>query len=152
MADPQNKSVVQCRMISPQFVVPDVVAAAEYYRDVLGFRIRGYFLEPPIYAIVARDSVEIHFGKADTGTATLPNIQRREGSIDAYIWVNDLDPLYAELKERVYAELKERGAKIVEPPVTQVYKCYEMIVEDALGFRLAFGMDISSRPDFSSRS
>jgi predicted enzyme related to lactoylglutathione lyase len=131
-------------MISPQFVVPDVVAAAEYYRDVLGFRIRGYFLEPPIYAIVARDSVEIHFGKADTGTATLPNIQRHEGSIDAYIWVNDLDPLYA--------ELKERGAKIVEPPVTQVYKCYEMIVEDALRFRLAFGMDISSRPDFSSRS
>jgi predicted enzyme related to lactoylglutathione lyase len=144
MADPQNRSVVECRMISPQFVVPDVVAAAEYYRDVLGFRIRGYFLDPPIYAIVARDSVEIHFGKADTGTATSPNIQRREGSIDAYIWVNDLDP--------IYAELKERGAKIVEPPVTQVYKCYEVIVEDALGFRLAFGMDISSRPDFSSRS
>jgi predicted enzyme related to lactoylglutathione lyase len=144
MADSQNKSAVQCRMISPQFVVPDVVTAAEYYRDVLGFRIRGYFLDPPIYAIVARDSVEIHFGKADTGTAASPNTQRREGSIDAYIWVNDLDPLYA--------ELKERGAKIVKPPVTQVYKCYEMIVEDALGFRLAFGMDISSRPDFSSRS
>jgi predicted enzyme related to lactoylglutathione lyase len=144
MAEPQTKAVVECRMISPQFVVPDVVAAAEYYRDVLGFLIRGYFLDPPIYAIVARDSVEIHFGKADTGTATSPNIQRREGSIDAYIWVNDLDPLYE--------ELKERGAKIVEPPVTQVYKCYEMILEDALGFRLAFGMDISSRPDFSSRS
>ena len=144
MADSQNKSAVQCRMISPQFVVPDVVTAAEYYRDVLGFRIRGYFLDPPIYAIVARDSVEIHFGKADTGTAASPNTQRREGSIDAYIWVNDLDPLYA--------ELKERGAKIVKPPVTQVYKCYEMIVEDALRFRLAFGMDISSRPDFSSRS
>jgi predicted enzyme related to lactoylglutathione lyase len=144
MADPQNRSVVQCRMISPQFVVLDVVAAAEYYRDVLGFHIRGYFLDPPIYAIFARDSVEIHFGKADTGYASSPNIQRREGSIDAYIWVNDLDPLYE--------ELKKRGAKIVEPPVTQVYKCYEMIVEDALGFRLAFGMDISSRPDFSSRS
>jgi hypothetical protein len=41
--------------------VPDVVTAAEYYRDVLGFRILGYFLDPPVYAIVARDSVEIHF-------------------------------------------------------------------------------------------
>jgi len=129
MADPQNKSAVECRMISPQFVVPDVVSAAEYYRDVLGFRIRGHFLDPPIYAIVARDSVEIHFGKADTGCASSPNIQRREGSIDAYIWVSDLDLLYA--------ELKERGAKIVEPPTTQVYKCYEMIVED--GFRLSTG-------------
>src|SRR5580658_7398036 len=87
MAEPQTKAAVECRMIAPQFVVPDVVAAAEYYRDVLGFRVRGYFLDPPIYAIVARDSVEIHFGKLDRGIATTsPNIQRREGSIDAYIW------------------------------------------------------------------
>jgi uncharacterized glyoxalase superfamily protein PhnB len=140
MADTQSKSVVKCRMISPQFVVPNVVTAAEYYRDVLGFRI----LDPPVYAIVARDSVEIHFGRADSGTAASPNIHRREGSLDAYIWVNDLDPLYA--------ELRERGAKIVEPPTTQVYHCYEMIVEDDFGFRLAFGMDISSQPDASARS
>jgi predicted enzyme related to lactoylglutathione lyase len=145
MAEPQTKAAVECRMIAPQFVVPDVVAAAEYYRDVLGFRVRGYFLDPPIYAIVARDSVEIHFGKLDRGIATTsPNIQRREGSIDAYIWVNDLDPLYA--------ELRERGAKIVEPPTTQVYKCYEMVVEDGFGFRLAFGMPISSEPDMAARS
>ncbi|HMD06097.1 MAG TPA: VOC family protein [Candidatus Acidoferrum sp.] len=143
MADRQSKAAVECRMISPQFVVPDVVVAAEYYRDVLGFHIRGYFLDPPVYAIVARDSVEIHFGKADTGHGSSLNIQRRKGSIDAYIWVNDLDPLYE--------ELKERGAKIVEPPETRVYKCYEMVVEDALGFRLAFGMDISSQPDFPAR-
>jgi hypothetical protein len=83
MADTQNKSVVECRMISPQFVVPNVVNAAEYYRDVLGFRILGYFLDPPVYAIVARDSVEIHFGRANSGTAAEPNIQRREGSLDA---------------------------------------------------------------------
>jgi hypothetical protein len=42
--------------------------------------------------------------------------------------------------------LKERGAKIVEPPSTRVYKCYEMVVEDNLGFRLAFAMDLSSPP------
>lgn len=144
MAEPQAKTAVECRMISPQFVVPDVVAAAEYYRDVLGFRIHGYFLDPPVYAIVARDFVEIHFGKADTGCAATPNIRRREGSLDAYIWVNDLDPLHA--------ELKERGAKIVEPPTRSVYKTYEMIVEDNLGFRLAFGMDISSQLDASAQS
>jgi catechol 2,3-dioxygenase-like lactoylglutathione lyase family enzyme len=58
MAETQTKAAAECRMISPQFVVPDVVAAAEYYRDILGFRILGYFLDPPVYAIVARDSVE----------------------------------------------------------------------------------------------
>jgi uncharacterized glyoxalase superfamily protein PhnB len=76
--------------------------------------------------------------------AASPNIQRREGSIDAYIWVNDLDPLYE--------ELRDRGAKIVEPPVTQIYKCYEMVVEDGFGFRLAFGMPVSSEPDEAARS
>lgn len=144
MAEPQTKTVVECRRIAPQFVVPDVVAAAEYYRDVLGFGIRGCFLDPPIYAIVRRDSVEIHFGKADPGIATSPNIERREGSIDAYIWVNDLDPLYA--------EFRGRGAKVVEPPTTQIYECYEMVVEDGFGFRLAFGMPISSQPDGAARS
>jgi predicted enzyme related to lactoylglutathione lyase len=144
MAEPQTKATVECKMIAPQFVVPDVVAAAEYYRDVLGFHIRGYFLDPPIYSIVVRDSVVIHFGKIDEGIATSPNIQRRAGSIDAYIWVNDVDSLYT--------ELKERGARIVEPPVTQVYQCYEMVVEDGFGFRLAFGMPISSQPDVAARS
>lgn len=139
MAEPQTKTAVECRMIAPQFVVPDVFAAAEYYRDVLGFCIRGYFLDPPVYAIVARDSAEIHFGKADAGSPAMPNIRRREGSLDAYIWVNDLDPLYA--------ELRERGAKIVEPPAMRIYKCYKMVVEDNLGFRLAFGMDVSSQQD-----
>ncbi|MGB9466558.1 MAG: hypothetical protein WBR10_15735 [Candidatus Acidiferrum sp.] len=144
MAEPQSKAAVECRTISPQFVVPDVVAAAEYDRDVLRFRILGYFLDPPVYAIVARDSVEIHFGRADAGAAASPNIRRREGSLDAHIWVSDLDPLHA--------ELRGRGAKIVEPPAMRVYKRYEMLVEDDLGFRLAFTMNTSSQPDVSTRS
>jgi catechol 2,3-dioxygenase-like lactoylglutathione lyase family enzyme len=143
MAEPQPKPAVECRMISPQFVVPDVAAAAEYYRDVLGFRILSYFLDPPVHALVRRDSVEIHFGKADAGAAASPNIGRCAGSLDAYIWVNDLDPLHA--------ELRGRGAKIVEPPAKRAYKCHEMVVEDDLGFRLAFATDTSSEPDVSAR-
>jgi hypothetical protein len=53
--------------------------------------------------------------------------------------VNDLDPLYT--------ELRARGAKILETPVLRVYKCYEMVVEDNFGFRLCFSMDYSSRED-----
>jgi hypothetical protein len=43
-----------------------------------------------------------------------PNSGRRGRGLglDAYIWVNDLDPLHA--------ELKERGAKIVEAPGLRV--------------------------------
>jgi len=126
------------QMISPQFAVPQVVEAAEYYRDVLGFTILGYFSQPPVYSIVRRDAVEIHLAKAATGKAA-PNITRREGRLDAYIWVTELDPLYE--------ELKSRGAKVVEGPLKTVYQCYEMVVEDKFGFRLAFGMDISKAPE-----
>jgi catechol 2,3-dioxygenase-like lactoylglutathione lyase family enzyme len=121
-------------MVSPQFIVPDVTSAAQYYRDVLGFRILGYFQDPPVFAMVARDAVEIHFGKADDGATASPNVLRRRGlGLDAYIWVNDLDALHA--------ELKGRGAKIIEAPAVRVYNCYEMVVEDNFGFHLCFSMD-----------
>jgi hypothetical protein len=95
-------------MISPHFVVPDVLAAAEYCRDVLGFRILSCFLDPPVFATVARDSVEIQFGRADGKTPPSSNWTPRLGGLDAYIWVNDLDSLHP--------EGKARGAKIIEAP------------------------------------
>lgn len=139
MAETSVKPAVRLTTISPQFVVPDVIAAAEYYRDVLGFRILGYFLDPPVFAMVARDTAEIHFGKADDGAGPSPNSSRRGIGLDAYIWVNDLDSLHA--------ELKARGAEIIEAPVLRVYKCYEMVVEDNFGFRLCFSMDFSLAAD-----
>ena len=129
--------MAKLKTISPQFVVPDVKVAAEYYRDVFGFKILGYFQEPPVYAIVQRDDVAIHFGQADHGHGASPNAGRRAGSLDAYIWVTDVDALNA--------ELASRGAKIVEGPMKTVYECYEIVVEDRFGFRLTFGMDISGK-------
>ena len=136
MAEPQIKPAAKCKSICPHFVVPDVVSSAEHYRNVLGFKILSYFLAPPAFAVVARDNVVIHFGKSDNGALPLPNVARRELAVDAYIWVNDLDALYA--------ELQGRGAKILEPPAIRVYKCYELLVEDNFGFRLCFSMDTSS--------
>jgi uncharacterized glyoxalase superfamily protein PhnB len=133
---PETKAIVTAKLtaICPQFIVPNVVAAAEYYRDVFGFKILGYFLDPPVFAMVARDAAEIHFGKADEGPAPSPNLTRRKGlGIDAYIWVNDLHALHE--------ELKHRGAKIIEGPVQRVYNCLEFVVEDLNGFRLVFSMD-----------
>lgn len=135
MAEPQIKPAAKCKAICPTFIVPDVVASAEHYRDVLGFKILGYFLDPPVFAMVARDAAEIHFGKSDNNAAASPNVTRRQIGMDAYIWVDNLDALYA--------ELKASSAKIVETPVLRVYKCYEMVVEDNLGFRLCFSMDYS---------
>jgi predicted enzyme related to lactoylglutathione lyase len=134
MPEPQAaKPALKLTAICPQFIVPDVVAAAEYYRDVFGFQILGYFLDPPVFAMVARDAAEIHFGKADSAAPASPNVTRRKIATDVYIWVTDLDTLHA--------ELKQRGAKIIEGPIMRVYNCYELVVEDPNGFRLCFSMD-----------
>jgi uncharacterized glyoxalase superfamily protein PhnB len=91
-----------------------------------------------VFAIVARDDVEIQFGKSDNGALLSPNIVPRGSDLDAYTWVNDLDALYA--------ELQGRGAKILEAPAMRVYKGYELLVEDNFGFRLRFSTDTSSLP------
>jgi hypothetical protein len=80
MAETSVQPAVRLTTICPQFVVPD---AAEYYRDVFGFRILGYFLDPPVFAMVGRDTAEIHFGKADGGALLSPNVSRRSIGLDA---------------------------------------------------------------------
>jgi len=133
MSGAESKNQTQLKSIAPQFAVPDVIAAAEYYRDILGFRILGYFGQPPGFSIVARDNVEIQLAKVDANAGPAQNSVQREDGLDAYVWVTDVDSLYA--------ELKQRGANIMEPPQPRVYQCYEMVVEDRFGFRLAFAMD-----------
>lgn len=116
--------------LATQFVVEDVVKTAEYYRDVFGFEILGYFLDPPVYAMVARDGVEMHFGKADAEPQSSGTELRRVG-FDAYLWVDDVQGLFE--------ELKAAGANIIEGPVKRIYDSTEVVVKDCNGFVLVFG-------------
>ena len=118
------------KSVAPQLVVEDVVATAEYYRDVLGFEINGYWAQPPVYAIVSRGGVEIHFGRAEqNGTS---NSAVRSGSFDLYIWVDDIG--------RLYGELEDAGANIVEGPVKRVYESTEVVVKDLNAYLLVFAV------------
>lgn len=128
MTDPET---VHLRSIAPHFAVADVVKTAEYYRDVLGFELLGYFLDPPVFAMVARDAVEIHLGKQDEGQTAVPNSAFRQIGLDAYIFVTNV----ASLAE----ELKAKGADIVEGPVKRIYDRTELVIRDCNGYRLAFG-------------
>ena len=123
--------MVRFKKLATQFVVKDVVATAEYYQRVLGFELLGYFLDPPVYAMLARDGVEMHFGRADGRQADVSSSQFRRVGFDAYIWVDDI---YA-----LYDELKENGAIIKDGPVKRVYESTEIEVEDCNGFKLVFG-------------
>src|SRR5262245_66035687 len=97
---------VRFKRAVPQFTVPDVVKAAEYYRDVLGFRIDSYWdgvqaslrtEPPPYFAIVWRDDVQVFFGCGDhaqSGPAS------SEGGYHAYFHVTGVDALAEELRSR----------------------------------------------------
>lgn len=118
------------KSVAPQLVVKDVVDTAEYYRDVFGFKILGYFGEPPIYSIVQRDGVEIHLGRSDEGGVS--NATVRSGSFDLYLWVSDIDA--------IVGELTTAGADIVEGPVKRIYNSIEVVVRDRNGYMLVFAV------------
>ena len=131
MNEGQLTRFAKLKGIAPQFVVSDVVKTAEYYRDVLGFKILDYFLDPPVFRMVTRkNEVEIHFGTLDRKTGDSNDSERKVG-LDAYVWVTDID--------EIFRELRARGAEIVEGPVNRSYGKREFVVRDCNGFKIAFG-------------
>jgi uncharacterized glyoxalase superfamily protein PhnB len=121
-------SRVVLKSVAPQIVVENVVATAEYYRDVLGFEINGFWADPPVYAIVSRGGVEIHFGKSEKNGSS--NSVVRSGSFDLYVWVDDIEGLHE--------ELMSASANVVEGPVKRVYDSTEVVVKDLNGYVLVF--------------
>ena len=118
---------------APQFVVKDVISTAEYYRDVLGFTEINYFMNPPVYAMVQRDGIQVHFGKADSDLFQTSNVPLRKVGFDMYFWVNDVKTLIE--------EFKANQANIVEPLTTRVYGNIEFAIKDCNGFKLTFGQE-----------
>ena len=123
-------SNIQFEGAVPQFTVPDVVGTAEYYRDVLGFQLAGYWDAPPVFAIVWRGKVELFFNRANQSEV---RTGRARGAYDAYLRIVGVDALAA--------ELRARGADIVEGPETRVYGQRELVVRDCNGLHLCFGED-----------
>src|SRR5438445_3960065 len=68
----QGSDTISFLSAVPQFTIADLVRTAEYYRDVLGFQIAGYWDgervsfatdPPPVFAIVWRDQVQVFFSR-----------------------------------------------------------------------------------------
>jgi len=139
--NPMSDPVISFERAVPQFTVPDLVRTGEYYRDVLGFQIAGYWdgeqvtLTPetdPVFAIVRRDHVEVFFNRADQ-----PEVHTGRAAVayDAFFHITGIDALAA--------ELRTRGAEIVEGPETRVYQQRELVVRDCNGLILCFAEDTS---------
>jgi predicted enzyme related to lactoylglutathione lyase len=122
--------------IAPYFIVDDVVATAEFYRDVLGFGYERFWGDPPAFCMVRRRGVIIMLAQFERPGGMRPNrLAHPQGDAwDAYIWVDDADALHA--------EFAARGATIVRAPCDQPYGCRDFEVEDCNGYRLCFGQDL----------
>jgi uncharacterized glyoxalase superfamily protein PhnB len=121
--------------VAPYFLVRDVVKAAEYYRDALGFSYERFWGQPPCFCMPKRDGVIIMLSQTEDAAVIRPNSKaRNDESWDAYVWVKDADALYA--------EMKPRGAIITYGPALQEeYGNREFGVRDLDGYILAFGSD-----------
>lgn len=117
------------REITPQFFTSDMTATLAYYRDALGFECVGTWLDPPVYAIVRRDGLHIHFRLAPA-TPT-PAGKYDEEWLDAYIRVDDAD--------RTFAELSGRGVIMTRTLGDTPWHAREFVVRDCDGRLLAFG-------------
>ena len=122
--------MIKFESVSPQFTVPHLVRTVEYYRDVFGFEVAGYWDShaetvsdrppaEPNFAIVSRGDVQFFFNQADgsevrTGRAKL--------AYDAFVRVKGVEALAA--------ELRGKGADIIEGPVQREYQHLELVVRD----------------------
>lgn len=120
------------RRIAPLFFTMNIPVTVAYYQDKLGFQCLGTWQDPPVYAIVARDQQAIHFRCAEPPTAN--PAKYADELLDAYIFVEDADALYAE-----YAG---RGVEFTRGVSNMPWYCREFVVKDCDGRLLAFGANL----------
>jgi uncharacterized glyoxalase superfamily protein PhnB len=105
------------------FQVRDLPEALAFYKDLLGFEVGWTWGEPPTYASVCRDRVEINFGAPKEGQAITPS--------SIYIVVTDVDAYHD--------AIRARGATVAVPIGDRDYGMRDFTVVDPSGNRISYG-------------
>ena len=138
--------------VAPMFLVDDVVATAEWYRDTLGFEIGEYFSDDhahdedgndipgsageTVFVIINRDGYRLMLGKTmRRGLGVRSNGDAKHYACDAYFWCAGVDAIF----ERA----KASGAQIEQEPTTQFYGVREFMLRDLDGRQLTFGEPVA---------
>jgi catechol 2,3-dioxygenase-like lactoylglutathione lyase family enzyme len=114
-------------------LVRNVAEALDWWRDALGFEVEPYADNPGHYGSARRDDVYVHVAarfEPGPNSATFP-----PDMFDLYVYVDDVDALHEEVRERGVAE-------ILHGPVEQEYGLYEFRVRDPNGYIVAFGRPV----------
>jgi predicted enzyme related to lactoylglutathione lyase len=121
--------------VSPVLLVADLDRAVEYYRDRLGFHCEVYG-DAPNFAAASRDSATILLALAPDSARLVPHWKIVENMWNAYIRVDDVDALYA--------EVQERGASIDYTIYDAPHGFREFGVQDPDGHDIAFGQPLDN--------
>ena len=114
-------------------LVADLERAVAYYRDRLGFRC-GVYGDPPDFAVCDRDQASIFLALCGEPERIVPNWRIVDNVWNAYIRVDDV--------EAVYAEVQERGAEIDYTIYNAPSGFREFGVQDPDGHDIAFGQPL----------
>lgn len=117
--------------VAPVLLVRDVVAAANHYRDSLGFHYERFWGEPPSFVMLRRDGLVVMLRQADDPRHVVPHWTVADKLWNVYFWVSDVDALHA--------EFIGRGALIDYGLCDQPYGCREFGVQDIDGHDIGFG-------------
>jgi uncharacterized glyoxalase superfamily protein PhnB len=107
--------------------VRDLRTATDFYMNVLGFS-RDFGDESDGWSWLSRDGFRVGLGHCADAT---PASELGDHSYVAYVTVDDIDKLYA--------ELVSRGAPIRFPPHTKPWGMREFALQTPEGHRMTFG-------------
>jgi hypothetical protein len=116
---------------APILLVKDIVAAANYWRDKVGFSYERFWGEPPCFCILNRDGLQLMLSQVQKPTDIRPHWKIVDKMWNVYYWVDDARALYA--------ELQERGATIDYMLYDAPHGCREFGIQDLDGYDIAFG-------------
>ena len=108
---------------------PALARSAEYYRDVLGFRVHE--IGDPGWRFYERDTCLILAGECPDA---LPPAQLGDHSYFAYVLVEDLDSFFT--------EVTARGAQLIKPLRDEPWGMREFGIRTTDGHRMMFGKPI----------
>jgi catechol 2,3-dioxygenase-like lactoylglutathione lyase family enzyme len=136
MADDATATTQPRWSIAPYFIVDDVVATANDYRDRLGFKYERFWGDPPGFCMVYRSGIIIMLSQFEEGGLMRPNSKAdpERSAWDAYVWVDDADALID--------EFRKKGVTIAREICDQPYGNRDFDIEDRNGYRLCFGHSI----------
>jgi uncharacterized glyoxalase superfamily protein PhnB len=120
--------------IAPFFIVTDVPAAVDHYRERFGFDVAfsGAVRGDPLFAIMQRDGVSVYLKHVPDGIGPLPNPVR-------HAWARWDAFAYTATPDHLHEEFEARGAAIVEPLADTDEGLRGFAAQDLDGYVIFFG-------------